>query len=357
MFRLAAERQHAETCPLNLVEVLQTIAHGSQGVAVVEGNELHLVLPGDLTGLGAPTPADAGPADVGDRFGLDVVTVRPLLPPLINSAVVIARFLHHHDHDPDVVAQFKVRRPGQARAVSWGEFCHGPTPGDHARLYERLTGGARPDHPVAVYGRITAVQRDRQGRPVVRLADGHGYSVRIRSDHAPLLDRLTAGAFVLAVGMWKVWTPDRGRPELQLFAEEHWQLAHWTYDDTTGRCGPPAYPKPLSLSQRTLRQARTAAAAPRPGRRPEPTPASPPPPALPMPTTPPPAVPPAPAPARATAPVPAPSSPARPDPVTPAAVPLPAKPSLPPRPMSPPEPPAPAEPHRRRKWWPFGRRT
>ncbi|MFC9817177.1 hypothetical protein ACFVJM_34565 [Streptomyces virginiae] len=64
------------------------------------------------------------------------------------------------------------------------------------------------------------------------------------------------------VSSWKVWVSSSGRPELQMFAEEHWQLAQWTYDDATRRSCPP----PLSLAQRTLRQARTAPTGPTPKR-------------------------------------------------------------------------------------------
>ncbi|MEV0449865.1 hypothetical protein [Streptomyces sp. NPDC050600] len=372
LFRLAKDRQHEEACPLNPVEVFQKIAHGSQGVAVIEGDELHLVLPDDLGQIGATTPAtDTGPAGPGDRLGLDISTVRPLLPPLINSAVVIARFLQKHGYDPDVVAQFKVRRPGQtkAQAVGWDEFCHGPASDGHARLYTRLTDGTKPRHPVAVYGRITAVGTDSQDRPVLQLVDGRGFTVRIRSDHPSLLEPLSAGAFVLAVGAWKVWTPRTGRPELQLFAEEHWQLASWTYDDVTGRSSPPTCPPPLSLAQRTLRQARSAAVTrkPAPGRAtnpsPRPRPNTPPTVATPPPTAPAPTPPPE-APQERAVPVttdssvpPMPASP--PDPVVPAAqAPAPAPPAHPPVPPQPPAPPPPVVPPRRtrRAWWPFGRR-
>ncbi|MGO4418738.1 hypothetical protein AB4Z54_08250, partial [Streptomyces sp. MCAF7] len=297
LFRLARDRQHEDVCPLNPTEVLQKIAHASQGMAVIEGDELHLVLPDDLGQIGSTTPAVyTGPAAPGDRVGVNISTVRPLLPPLINSVVVIARFLQKHDYDADVVAQFKVRRPGETKAVGWGEFCHGPTSGDHARLYARLTSGPKPEHPVAVYGRVTAVEQDSQDRPVLRLADGRGFTVRIRSEHASFLDPLAAGTFVMAVGAW-VWTPRRGRPELQMFAEEHWQLAHWTYDAATGPSSPPACPPPLSLAQRTLRQARAAAATRKPasGRpaspSPRPRPSGPPPSAAPPPTATPPAPP------------------------------------------------------------------
>ncbi|MFD3557045.1 hypothetical protein ACFWWA_33825 [Streptomyces goshikiensis] len=45
--------------------------------------------------------------------------------------------------------------------------------------------------------------------------------MRVRSNHPSLLAPLFVGDFVLAVGTWKVWVPTRGRPELQMFAEEH----------------------------------------------------------------------------------------------------------------------------------------
>ncbi|MEV4975981.1 hypothetical protein [Streptomyces scopuliridis] len=364
LFRLAADRQHEDVCPLNPTEVLQKIAHGSQGVAFVQGDELHLVLPGDMSQIGATTPVvDTGPTP-GDHFGLAISTVRPLLPPLINSAVVIVRFLQKHGFDADVVAQFKVRRPGEDKAMPWGEFCHGPAPADRAGLYARLTDRPKPTHPVAIYGRVAAVEQDSQDRPVLRLADGSGFSVRIRSEHPSLLSPLAADTFVLAVGAWKVWTPRKGRPELQMFAEEHWQLAHWTYSDATDRSGPPFCPPPLSLAQRTLRQARTAVAVrakpaslragspsltPRPGGQ-STTAAAPP--SAPQPAPPTMAVP-------AAADFPAPPVPMRPpapvlDP-TPSAPALPAPPPLPPRPSAPPQPAGPPR-RTRRSWWPFSRR-
>ncbi|MFF1593159.1 hypothetical protein ACFVY0_34320 [Streptomyces sp. NPDC058286] len=373
LFRLAKDRQHENVCPLNPVDVLQKIAHGSQGVAVIEGDELHLVLPDDLGQIGATTPViDTAPADNGDPFGTSISTVRPLLPPLINSAVVIVRFLQKHDYDTDVVAQFKVRRPGEKTAVSWGEFCHGPTPDDQAQLFTRLTRGPKPQHPVAVYGRITEVKPDSQGRPVLHLAAGKGFTVRIRSDHPSLLAPLTAGTFILAVGAWKIWTPHRGRPELQMYAEEHWQLAHWTYDEATGHSSRPACPPPLSLAQRALQQARSAAALkPEPGKPARlspkpPSPSGPPTSAAPTPDASPqvqvqPPLAPTPTPTPTSEGPPASSKPtsiARPvmPDATPPPEPTPPAPPLPPLPSTPPRPTTPPRRRTRRSWWPFGRR-
>ncbi|MBB1258330.1 hypothetical protein H3147_05735 [Streptomyces sp. OF8] len=342
------------------MEVLHKIARGSQGVAVIEGDELHLVLPSDVDQIGATAPViDAGPPADDGRVGVSVSTVRPLLPPLINSAVVVARLLQKHGYDAEVTAQFKVRRPGAAKAVGWGEFCYGPAASDHARLYTRVTEGRRAGHPVAVFGRVAAVERDRHRRPVLRLADGRGgFTVRIRTDHPPLLDSLVAGCFVLAVGAWKVWTPAKARPELQLFAEEHWQLAHWTYDDATGRSSPPSCPPPVTkaaprrppvpaairaparrrpaVSFSGPRRSRPVGSAPSPVQREDsaaPDAQSPLPPKLGVPGSPP---------SRFVPPVPE----------KPPLPPMPAVP--PPRPPSPP----PAAPSRRptRRWWPFGRK-
>ncbi|MFE4258261.1 hypothetical protein [Streptomyces sp. NPDC056883] len=368
LFRLAADQLHEAVCPLNPTEVLQKIAHGSQGVATIHGDELHLALPDDMGQIDATAPiADPGATGNGGSFGVDISTVHPLLPPLINSAVVIARFLQKHGFDADVVAQFKVRRRGEKAAVSWSEFCHGPAPADQARLHERLAGGLKPKHPVAVYGRVTTVEYDGQDRPVLRLADGSGFTVRIRSQHPSLLSPLTVGTYVLAVGTWKVWTPRRGRPELQLFAEEHWQLAHWTYDNVTGRNSAPACPPPLSLAQRALRQARTAAATPKPslgraaGPSPRPRSSEPRPPITPAPAARPP-IPPAPAdPVAAPAAHPKPTDPpipAVPEPapaLAPPELPAPATPLPPPRPAVPPRPTA-VPRLARRGWWLFGRR-
>ncbi|MER6159358.1 hypothetical protein ABT147_28035 [Streptomyces sp. NPDC001868] len=62
-----------------------------------------------------------------------------------------------HGYNSDVVAQFKVRRPGEAKTVAWGEFCHGPASDDQVRLYERLASrslrpGRRRLEGVAVPG-------------------------------------------------------------------------------------------------------------------------------------------------------------------------------------------------------------
>ncbi|MEU0413946.1 hypothetical protein ABZ307_40060 [Streptomyces griseorubiginosus] len=51
--------------PLNPTEVLEKIAHGSQGVAVINGDELHLVLPDDLNQIGTTVPTLAPDAAVG----------------------------------------------------------------------------------------------------------------------------------------------------------------------------------------------------------------------------------------------------------------------------------------------------
>ncbi len=92
-----------------------------------------------------------------------------------------------------------------------------------------------------------------------------------------------------------------------MFAEEHWRLAHWSYDAATGHSSPPACPPPLSLAQRTLRQTRSAATRkPGPGRATRLTPTAPrltrPPTSAAPPAAPPPATPATPAPSTSASP-------------------------------------------------------
>lgn len=82
LFRLAADQRHEDVCPLNPTEIPQKIAHGAQGVAVIDGDEPHLVLPDDLGQIAAATTptADTTAMAPDDHFGVDISTVRPLLP-------------------------------------------------------------------------------------------------------------------------------------------------------------------------------------------------------------------------------------------------------------------------------------
>ncbi|MFD9100265.1 hypothetical protein ACFVZN_04235 [Streptomyces virginiae] len=66
------------------------------------------------------------------------------------GAALVGAVLGVHGYDADVVAQFKVRRRGEKTAMSWGEFCYGPSVPEVTRLRERIGGGAQPRHPVAV---------------------------------------------------------------------------------------------------------------------------------------------------------------------------------------------------------------
>lgn len=269
-FRLAAKKEHDGDCPLNPTLVSRHIAHGSHGLAEVdEQGILRLNLPQHLTDVPSTTPDD-------DVIGEDVLrhsvtTVRPLLPPAVNSAAKIAALLQIHDFDSKIVERFKVRPHGE-RLIPWGRFCYGPAADSYAELYQRCRTGAEFTHPIAVIGTVQRVSRDRQGRPFITLAlnvpAGNGsFDVAVRSEYAPLIEPLTAGTHVLAVGAdWEVF--DGGRtPQLRLWAADHWQLAFWTTDED-GQSTTPHCPPPVTALQRRAqtdarnRRARRAAQPP-----------------------------------------------------------------------------------------------
>ncbi|QIB49559.1 OB-fold nucleic acid binding domain-containing protein [Streptomyces aureoverticillatus] len=389
-FALNPKTTHAETCPFNPVDVIASIARGAQDLAHVDDGVLKLTLPGDLGDM-APLPAQAEPLPLPqDVTALQIDTVAPPLPPLLNCAAKIARFLQLNAFDDKVVAKFKVQPYGRKTTIPWGRFCYGPTAASYGDLAKRLDPEddqkAPPSHPVAVYGTVQRIRRDRSGRPFVFLADhadldGKEFEVVLRSMHPTLIKPLTVGTHVLAVGKWKVF-PGGRVPQMVMFADEAWQIAYWHTDEETGTATQPTTPPALTARQRaTERPTRTSAkAAPRPagapptrrttplaapprntppattapsaGAAPDSTRQQPPPPASAAPSSPaakpPRTAPPAPA-------VPPAKAPADQDPTTPAVPPIPPRPSRPPQPT----PPAPTPPRRRQRpaladW--FGRR-
>jgi hypothetical protein len=122
-FRLKTNVEHQAGCPLNPVEVITSIAQGSEGLATVDKGVLRLTLPQDLAGPGVERPGLDGTTPDGEVVDRRIKTVLPLLPPLVNSAVKIVRFLVAHDFDDKVVNRFKVLPYGRKRPIAWPEFC------------------------------------------------------------------------------------------------------------------------------------------------------------------------------------------------------------------------------------------
>lgn len=275
-FRLAPKTEHDGDCPLNPTLVTQHIAHGSHGLAHVdEQGILRLNLPENLTDVPIAPPDDEAIGD--DVVRHSVTTVRPLLPPAITSAAKIAMLLHLHDFEEKLVDRFKVR-PHNGRPIPWSRFCYGPASASYAALYERCRKGEVFTHPIAVVGTVQRVSSDRQGRPYVTLALNvpaatDAFHVVVRSAHASLIDPLTTGTHVLAVGAgWEVFT--RGHtPQLRMWAEEHWQLAYWTTSEdgqlTTPHC-PPALPSAPPVRVQSPARDRLSAQKPTPPGRPAP---------------------------------------------------------------------------------------
>ncbi|WP_158692953.1 hypothetical protein [Streptomyces roseochromogenus] len=264
-FRLKNNIEHRAGCPLNPVEVITSIAQGSEGLATADKGVLRLTLPQDLSQPGTERPGpDGAPLD-GEAIDRRITTVPPPLPALINSAVKIVRFLIAHDFDSKMVNRFRVLPYGRKRPVLWEEFCYGPTYTSYAGLYTLIRTGRQPGYPVALYGTVQHVRRDRNDRPyaVIATADPTGvlrFEVVLRSWYPSLIAPLSEGTHVLAVGDWDVWADGRV-PQLRLFADDHWQIAYWTSDEATGDVSEPSCPPALTPRQRAAaRPAQTSTA-------------------------------------------------------------------------------------------------
>ncbi|RII07977.1 hypothetical protein DSC45_34240 [Streptomyces sp. YIM 130001] len=359
-FALNPNARHAQSCPLNPIAVITSIAQGAQGLAQVDDGVLKLTLPSDVKAL-APGPVDMQPQlPPPGVTAQQIDTVPPPLPPLLNCAAKIARFLQLNAFDDKLVAKFKVQPHGRKSTIPWGRFCYGPTAASYGALMERLVStGAKTaplSHPVAVYGTVQRVRRDRSDRPFVYLADhtdldGKEFEVVLRSMHPSLIEPLTTGTHVLAIGTWKIF-PGSRTPQLRLFAKEAWQIAYWHTDDHIGTATQPTSPPALTDHQRATERStptparRTPSPAMAPGqRRTTPRPRRTPPPAAPHKSAPP-----------ATRPSTGANSAgdlqsaraAEQDPQVP---PAPAAPEAPPQPVRPPQPtsPPPVPPRRRRR--------
>ncbi|WP_274036351.1 hypothetical protein [Streptomyces sp. MMBL 11-1] len=353
-FALAKEKEkgrtaeHLAPCPLRTDHTVHAIARKSQGLAQLRsgGLQLRLVLAPTsdtkaplLPPAGAPLLAPpAGPVN------LKIHSVDPELPPAVTSAARIAQLLALYGNDPEDVEHFTVKHPGLRTPVPWKDFCFGPDPDDLARLYQRLAAET-VRHPVAVLGEVTQIRTTDKAtsyRIVTEVPTGlpgplahTDVYLRVAPHRRLLLEPLTEGARVLALAApdvaFKLWKPKAGRmaPQVVLWPEAHWQIAHWDVD-AAGVPTAPRSPSPLPEPARPRRRpapARPAAPARSAGtsHRPAPAPASAPPPAAeatPSPDA---------APDLPVVPLP-PVAPPPPAPVEPPAIP----PPLPPRPVSPP---------------------
>ncbi|MEV8062334.1 hypothetical protein AB0P37_39445 [Streptomyces antimycoticus] len=263
-YRLKGKTEHDADCPLNPTLVSHHIAHGSHGLAEVdEKGILRLNLPENISHV--PTTVPDEDVIAQDVVRHSVTTVRPLLPPAVNSAVKITQLLMAHDFERDLVKRFKVR-PHGGGLIPWGRFCYGPTAESYAELFQRCRRGEVFTYPIAVLGTVQRVNHDRHGRPYIALAlnvpaAGGAFHVAVRSEHPTLIEPLTPGTHVLAVSAgWEVFNGGH-LPQLRMWAGEHWQLAYWTTDEdqtTPPRCPPPVTAAQRGHAQAEARRRRTA---------------------------------------------------------------------------------------------------
>ncbi|TGA97452.1 hypothetical protein [Streptomyces sp. MZ04] len=246
--------EHDATCPLNPDTVTQHIAHGSHGLADADARGiLRLNLPRQLDEVPQPVRPDE------DVAGIDVVrhtvtTVKPLLPPAVSTAAKIAQFLQLHDMEEEITSRFLVR-PHNGRLIPWTDFCYGPHHASYTRLFTRLRVTPVLAHPVAVLGTVERVSRDSNGTPFILLATNipapaGQFHVTIRSRFASLMDPLSVGTHVLAVGGWEIFHGGR-TPAVRLWTDAHWQIAFWLQNED-GTATPARCPEPVSAEQHAL---------------------------------------------------------------------------------------------------------
>ncbi|WP_274919427.1 hypothetical protein [Streptomyces sp. WZ-12] len=245
---------HDANCPLNPTTIIEEIARGSHGLATAGADgTLRLTIPAQDTSVSTPEASGVEAEDEESRAALRITTVRPWLPPALNSAVKVAQFLQRCDFDSEIAELFTVTY--QRSPIPWTRFCYGPDDLSYAQLHKRVaaTQSKRLKHPVAVHG--TVLRTGTSGNKsfavlatnIPPASGGRMIEVVLRSAYPSLLDGLEVGMQVLAVGAgWKLFAPPhRTIDEVQLWVTQHWNLAYWTWDQDTGHAGSPMCPPPL----------------------------------------------------------------------------------------------------------------
>ncbi|GAA0454109.1 hypothetical protein [Streptomyces olivaceiscleroticus] len=258
--RLKEGRRHDPDCELDPTRVIHAIARGSHRLASVQPDgTLRLVMPDETTvGRTADKETDDAKDSDGERAALDIHTRRPWLPPALNNAVKVARFLRQCDFDDQLARRFTLAYQGST--IRWARFCYGPDAGSYATLLDRVRKTGPLKHPVAVHGVVARRGVSSSGKPFVELeSTGLDGTVKLRSDHDVLLRDLEPGMHVLAVGTnWGTW-----KSELRLWVEAHWNLAYWTWNAETEEAGTPSCPSALPPEKRRTAAARHPGKAPK----------------------------------------------------------------------------------------------
>ncbi|MEW2439569.1 hypothetical protein AB0952_36415 [Streptomyces caniferus] len=131
---------HDADCALNPTQTIEEIARGSHGLAKVGvDGSLRLTIPAHDTAPHqlAPQPPHAEPEDQDERAALRITTVRPWLPPALNSAVKVAQFLRRCDFDSELAEMFTVEY--RRKPIPWEKFCYGPDDISYAQLHQRVS--------------------------------------------------------------------------------------------------------------------------------------------------------------------------------------------------------------------------
>ncbi|MFF4531574.1 hypothetical protein ACFY1P_20175 [Streptomyces sp. NPDC001407] len=259
---------HKPDCRFDLQQRGARIAAASKETVVRRDGQWRLKCP-PLEGRGSAgstrrPPGPARPPTASGGGGRRATS--DLAGPAIASARRIVQLLEDFEHDAEALAEFAATAPNGKRNIPWDRFCYGRA-GVHT-LAQALIDGTASAIPHAVWGPASmadAVAGKTGETYVVQYAARHPVTIQGKQVQLRIALRSTdpdwiaadyrSGKF-LGYGYWRLFPADlaqaaaRGWIELQLWADQPWQVERWDLDATP--------------SGATARRARS----PRPPRRP-----------------------------------------------------------------------------------------
>ncbi|WP_424892295.1 hypothetical protein [Streptomyces sp. XH2] len=254
-FRL---EDHKPDCRFDLQQRGAALVAGSQGTVVRREGQWRLKCPPlGRSGPGGSAKRPAAPARPSTNTrGTGPRPTSKRSGPAIASARRIVQLLQDFGDDPGAVAQFAAVAPNGQRDIPWDSFCYSRT--SVHTLAQALIDGTAPAIPFAVWGPASmadAVAGKSGESYVVQYAARHPVTVdgkrlqlrvALRSTDRDWIAAGTRSGNFLGYGYWRTFPADlararnRGWIELQLWADEPWQVERWDIDPAVP--GAPARP-------------------------------------------------------------------------------------------------------------------
>lgn len=271
-------RKHKDTCDFDLPRRGKALVDASAGTIVRRDGQWRLKCPPvDRPGTRGGAKGGSTPPRPPRSTGGGKTTVSMLRGPAIASARRIVQLLSSFKNDPETVAQFAAVAPSGRRNIPWDEFCVGPATAH--QLAQKLLDGTDGQIPHAVWGPARTARQRGDSHVVMYTArhpiliEGRRVKVKVavRCKIGEWIGADTSSGMFLGYGYfdlfpkgddWVHKAAERGWIELQLWANEPWQVERWDTDGTAARRpksparpappkatpGPAPDPRPRSLT-------------------------------------------------------------------------------------------------------------